>query len=59
MQLELLLYRFGQVPAEEYEGVAAMAFRMQESPGFLRRSVQNVFVKVDVEQGAVRLQWKV
>jgi len=47
VQLELLFYRFGQIPAKEHEGVAAMAFWVQESPGFLRRSIQNIVVEKD------------
>lgn len=35
MELELLLYRFRQVPAEEQKGVLAVAFGVQETPGFI------------------------
>lgn len=39
MQLELLLYGLGQIPAEEQQRVLAMAFGVQEAPGVLLRLV--------------------
>lgn len=42
VQLELLLYGSGKVPAEEDEGVAAMAFGVQKAPGLVGRGSQGV-----------------
>ena len=46
VQLELLFYGFGQIPAEEHKGVTAVAFGVKESPGFLRCVGQSVVLKV-------------
>lgn len=42
VQLELLFYGFGEIPAKEDKGVLAMAFGVKKTPGFIRRAVQGV-----------------
>lgn len=42
MELELLFYGLGQVPAEEHERVATVALWMQETPRFLVRGSQGI-----------------
>lgn len=44
VQLELLLYGLGEVPAEEDKGVPAMTLGVQKTPGFIGCAVQGLMV---------------
>lgn len=52
MQTKLLFDCVGEVPAEKHQGVRTMAFRVEESPGFVSGSIQISVFKVEAPYGA-------